>query len=168
MIDLTDYDDEALADLRIQVLTELERRQTIATAETQAEQIATRYAQAIGRRDGDQWVQPSGAHDSIPPGAIVTHEGQAYRNDHGGLNPWPPGTPNSGWTPVWADGDDWTTTPPAGEDGAPAAWMSGVAYQPGDTVTHDGAEWECILAHTSHDGWKPGPNTHAVWKPVSR
>ena len=46
------------------------------------------------------------------------------------------------------------------------AWGVGQDVQPGDLRTHDGQTWECILAHTTHEGWAPGPDTHAVWQPA--
>ena len=165
-MDLTTLTDDDLDALRIEVLTEQERRDTLANAPTQAAALAATYAAAVGRKDGDPWTQPVGAHDAHRQGAIVTHGGQHYRSTRSG-NVWRPGDLNAPWEPVWPDNGEWTTTPPAGEDGQPAAWMSGVAYQPGDRVTHDGQTWEAKIAHTSHDGWKPSPATHAVWAPIS-
>ena len=41
-------------------------------------------------------------------------------------------------------------TAEAGEE-----WQTGVAYEVGDTVTYDGATYECISAHDSQAGWEP-------------
>lgn len=38
------------------------------------------------------WVAPSGAHDAYPPGAIVEHDGQLWRNIHTAGNAWAPPT----------------------------------------------------------------------------
>jgi len=45
----------------------------------------------------EPWVQPH-AGAEYEPGAIVSHEGRVWRNDHTGLNGWEPGTPGSQWT----------------------------------------------------------------------
>ena len=163
-IDLTQLNDAALNELRLDVALEQEKRYVLASAEQQAVELNERYTRAIGRADGDQWFAPTGAHNSYPAGAVVVLDGQAYRNDHAGVNPWKPGDVGAPWTPIWEVGGEWSEVPPAGDDGKPAAWMSGVAYKVGDKVTHDGAIWECVLAHTSHDGWAPSAATHAVWK----
>ena len=42
-------------------------------------------------------------------------------------------------------------------------WSANMAYFVGDTVVHDGSEYECIQSHTSQAGWEP-PNVHALWK----
>lgn len=42
------------------------------------------------------WVQPTGAHDSYPAGAVVSHNGQIWDNTHGDNNSWEPGV--FGWT----------------------------------------------------------------------
>ena len=43
----------------------------------------------------EQWVQPEGAHDAYPAGALVLHNGSVWRNTHGDGNVWEPGV--SGW-----------------------------------------------------------------------
>lgn len=48
----------------------------------------------------DQWVQPSGAHDALPTGAIVAHEGAIWRTDLPTLNAWEPGTMNTQWVDI--------------------------------------------------------------------
>lgn len=167
MTDITTLSDDDLDDLWRAVVVEQERRRILATAPQQADALARQWADASGRSDGDEWQQPLGAHDAYPAGAVVVLDGQAYRNDHAGVNPWKPGDVGAPWTPVWPDGDKWTTTPPAPAGGGAAAWLSGVAYKVGDMVTHDGATWECVLAHTSDDGWKPSAATYTVWKKVA-
>ena len=46
------------------------------------------------------YVQPTGAHDALPTGAIVTDEGRIWRTDLPTLNVWKPGTMNAGWTDI--------------------------------------------------------------------
>lgn len=143
---------------------ELNRRHSIETAEQRVAEIAREYGDATGRVAGAAWRQPQGAHDSYPPKAITSLDGQHYRNDHTGVNQWKPTDLNSQWTPVWEVDGKWVDTPPAAEGGGPAKWMAGVNYKVGDKVTHDGFIWECVLDHTSHDGWKPMAATYEVWK----
>lgn len=45
------------------------------------------------------WVQPM-AGQEYPVGAIVTHQGKTWRNDHVGPNGWEPGQPGSQWTEI--------------------------------------------------------------------
>lgn len=170
MIDLTALSDEDLAALRIQVFTEEERRYTLATAPDRADQIARQWAEASGRRDGEEWQQPAGAHDSVPVGAVVEHRGRYWRNTHGTVNPWEPGTPNAGWIEVWPDGEGGFTDvrpivadPDSGEE-VIQPWQAGAQYRAGDMVTHDGFHWTTKIDHTSHEGWKPSEGTHAVWQ----
>lgn len=75
-MNLTTLTDEDFDAPRVAVLTEQERRQLIADAPAQAVALAERYAAAIGRKDGDPWQAPTGAHDSYRLGAIATHGGK--------------------------------------------------------------------------------------------
>ncbi len=48
-------------------------------------------------------------------------------------------------------------------------WASAVEYVVGDVVAYpdtDGAQYECLQAHTSQEGWQP-PNVPALWRAVS-
>jgi len=45
----------------------------------------------------EPWQQPTGAHDTYPIGAIVTHDGHLWENTID-RNGWEPGTPHSQWT----------------------------------------------------------------------
>ena len=78
MIDLdhlTTLTDAEARDLLAAVYAEVQRRDAIAKAPAQAEALATRYAAAIGRKDGDPYQPVAGAHDAYPPDSIV--EGNA-------------------------------------------------------------------------------------------
>lgn len=46
------------------------------------------------------------------------------------------------------------------------AWAPYTAYAVGSRVTHNGADYECIQAHTSLPGWEPDI-VPALWKPVT-
>ena len=141
MSDLTTLTDGDLDQLRIDVLTEVDRRKILAETPAHAEALAKRYAEAIGREDGDPWVTPAGAHNAYPQGATVTHDGKTWES----LTPanvWEPGI--SGWRETTAD------------DGTPPEWVqpSGAhdAYMTGDRVTYQGAIYESLM-----DGnvWSP-------------
>ena len=109
MIDLETITDEELHQLRQAIGAEIERRRIIASAEAQADRIAHEYGEAIGRTDGEEWTQPTGAHDAYPLGATVTHKGKQWEN----LTPanvWEPGV--SGWREVAGEDEDGTPTVP--------------------------------------------------------
>ena len=136
---LTDRDqwtDDDLDALRIAVLTEQERRQTLDTAASQAEQINQRYVAAIGRADGDPWTQPVGAHDAYRTEATVTHGGKTWESQIP-ANVLEPGV--SGWREVA------TEDPDTGDPGVPDfVQPTGAhdAYQIGDCVRFDGKVYE--------------------------
>lgn len=92
--DLATLTDAEARDLLACVYAEVQRRDTLASAPAQAEALAATYAAAIGRKDGDPWTQPTGAHDAYAKGITVTHGGKTWES----LTPanvWPPGV--SGW-----------------------------------------------------------------------
>lgn len=150
-IDLTEYDDEALNELRVAVLTEQERRAVVAGSAQEADSIARRYLDAVGRTDGTEWVQPTGAHDAYPEGSVVEHNGKEWVSLIP-ANVWEPGV--SGWREHTAEGDD----------GEPPEWVAPTgghdAYQTGDRVTFDGDIWTSVI-----DGnvWSPADNP-AGWE----
>ncbi|WP_219463961.1 glycosyl hydrolase family 18 protein [Nonomuraea rhizosphaerae] len=49
---------------------------------------------------------------------------------------------------------------------AAAAWAPWTAYAVGARVTYNGADYECVQAHTSQPDWTP-PAVPALWKPVT-
>ena len=145
--DLTTYTDLDLDALRVEVLTEQERRRFIADAPTQAAALADRYATAVGRQDGDPWVQPTGAHDAYPLGVTVTHEGKTWES----LTPanvWEPGV--SGWRELVAQGYPTWVQPTGAHD----------AYNKEDRVSFDGGNYESVIDGNTYSpavypaGWK--------------
>lgn len=51
-----------------------------------------------------------------------------------------------------------------GEGGQYPAWELGTKYEKGAEVSHAGADWECIQAHTAHDpNWAPGEGDNVLW-----
>ena len=132
MPDLTTMTDTDLDALRVQVLTEQGRRRFIADAPAQAAALADRYAAAIGRKNGEPWVQPTAAHDSYPLGITVTHGGKTWES----LTPaniWQPGV--SGWREQVAQGYPAWVQPTGGHD----------AYKKGDRVSFDGSNYESLI-----------------------
>ena len=154
--DLEGLSDEELNELRQAIGAEIERRRIIASAEEQADRIAKEYSEAIGRTDGIEWVQPTGAHDAYPLGATVTHNGKVWEN----LTPanvWEPGV--SGWREQAGETSD-------GEPVVPDyVQPTGAhdAYKKGDRVTFGGTVYESVI-----DGnvWTPTDYPQG-WKAVS-
>lgn len=149
--------DDQLHILRVAVLAEQERRVTIDTSASQAEQINQRYVAAIGRADGDPWTQPVGAHDAHPQGAIVTHGGKTWESTTPN-NVWEPGV--SGWR------EQVTDDPDTGEPGVPDYVQptgGHDAYQIGDRVRFDGKVYESIIASNV---WSPAAHA-AGWKLIA-
>ena len=158
-MDLTILTGEDLDALRVAVLTEQERRRTLADAPAQAAALADRYAAAIGRRDGNPYQPVTGAHNAYPKGSIVSQSGDYHRATAWAFHA--PGTPGAPWERVWPDGPGWTTTPPSAA--GPIPWAVGQTVTVGDKRTHGGRVWTAKLAHITHEGWAPSTATHAVW-----
>ena len=112
----------------------------------EAQQAADRAAlDALGvtasaaHTDGEEWVQPTGAHDAYPVGAIVIHGGKTWES----LTPfcvWEPGV--SGWRERVAEGYPAWVQPTGGHD----------AYAKGARVSFEGSDYESLI-----DGnvWSP-------------
>lgn len=68
-------------------------------------------------------------------------------------------TTQTDWTPpnVPALWKEVVETPPTPD------WKAGVAYKVGDVVVYQGAEYQCLQAHTSQAGWTPSA-VPALWK----
>lgn len=151
MADITEMSDEELDILRVEVLVEVERRQTIVNAVDQAEQIARGYLKAVGRGDGSDWVQPTGAHDAYPEYALVMHNGEEWESLIP-ANVWEPGV--SGWRVKPEEG------------GPPPEWKAPTgshdAYKTGDLVTFEDKTYESVI-----DGniWPPSDHPQG-WKEV--
>lgn len=148
-MELTTMTDEELDQLRVEVLTEQERRCLIADAPAQAVALADRYAAAIGRQDGDPWVQPTGAHDAYSLGITVTHEGKTWES----LTPanvWEPGV--SGWREQVAEGYPAWVQPTGAHD----------AYNKGDRVNFNYQDYESLMDGNT---WSPS-DYPAGWKTI--
>ena len=174
-MNLTTFTDAELHDLSAQISAEWDRRRAAPVADQAVAEVVTGLqdsgklpAPAAGT-DAETdlpWVDPGTDHSAMyHKGAYVTHKGKTWLSQHPGLNHWEPGSPG-------VDGRIWLDVTPAPideETGEPEiiAWGVGQAVEVGDLRTHDGQTWECILEHTTHEGWVPSPATHAVWKPVA-
>ena len=140
-MNLTTLTDDDLYDLRQQVLTEVERRATLASAPAQVEQICRAWADARGRQDGDPWQQPVGAHDAYRQGATAAHDGKTWTS----LIDWNVHAPGvSGWREQVAEGYPAWVQPAGAHD----------AYGPGAVVTHKGKVWG--NTHGAGNAWEPG------------
>lgn len=149
--DLTtaEWTDALLDQLRQAVISEQERRYTLATAAQQAADLASRWEQAAGRADGDGWAQPTGAHDAYRAGATVTYRGKTWVSTVQ-ANVWEPGT--SGWREAVPEG------------AAPAEFRQPTGahdvYRKGDRVAFKGKIYESVIdanAYSPNDypaGWK--------------
>lgn len=148
-MDLTTYTDNDLDKLRVEVQTELERRQILRDAPAVTKQLNDRYAQAI--KDA-----PPIPHTSLPDAigprqAITWTDGQRWRNNSGG---WLPKTATPATYPLgWSQ-----------ETGVPAAiaWAAGQTVKANDLRTHAGKTYRCITGHSTQSGWEP-PNVPALW-----
>lgn len=151
MIDYRSLSDDELQDHLTAAYAEERRRGIIRDAEADAERINQNWSTATGRADGDEWVQPTGAHNAYPANATVTHGGKTWVS----LTPanvWEPGV--SGWREVVEDGGvpEWVQ-PTGGHD----------AYKTGDQVSFEGQVFESII-----DGNVWSPSAHpAGWKLVT-
>lgn len=148
-MDLTTLTDAELDDLRIEVLTEQERRRVLVEAPAQAVALADRYAAAIGRQDGGPWQAPTGAHDAYRLGAITTHGGKTWESLIA-LNAHAPGV--SGWRERVAQGYPAWVQPSGARD----------AYKKGDRVSFDGSDYESLIDGNS---WSPSAYP-AGWKTI--
>ena len=161
-MDLTTLTDEDLDALRVAVLTEQERRATLANAPAQVEQISRAWADASGRHDGDPWQQPAGGHDVWATDSVCQWPADTWWQ---ATSPaaHEPGTTGAPWVRVWPDGaGGWTRTTPA--ETGPLPWAVGINAIAGETiVSHAGRLWSAKVTHNTHAGWEPSAATHAVW-----
>lgn len=139
-MDIGEATDAELAELKRMIDTELDRRKTLATAGRAMDEIARSVLAASGQVDGGEWVQPTDATNAYPKDWTVSYGGKTWES----LTPanvWEPGV--SGWREV-VDEDttrDWVA-PTGAHD----------AYQTGDRVMFEGAEYESTMDNNT---WSP-------------
>lgn len=139
--DTTVWPDADLDALRAALHAELNRRYVLAVAPVEADNLAARYQDAIGRKDGDPWVQPRGAHDAYRKDAVTAHAGKVWESLIP-ANVWEPGVTG------------WREKVPAGSGPAPFRQPLGAhdAYQTGDMVTFEGAAYRSKI---NNNTWSP-------------
>ncbi|MDK8434289.1 hypothetical protein [Brevibacterium sp. H-BE7] len=150
-MDIRDADTTELRQLRHMIDQELQRRDTLATAEAKATELNTAYLAAAGVEQGQDWRQPTSAVDAYPLDWTVTHGGKTWISLVAG-NVWEPGV--SAWREVVDD------------SGAPAEWVEPTgahdAYNTGDQVTFEGTVYESVIDANT---WSPSAYP-AGWKAV--
>ena len=140
-MDIGSASDAELRQLKRMIDGELSRRETLSTAEKRAADLNAEFLAAAGVTDGDVWRQPTSAVDAYPKDWTVQHNDKTWVS-LSAANVWEPGL--SGWREVVEEGSgapEWVQ--PTGEHDA---------YQTGDTVTFEGAEYTSLI-----DGnvWSP-------------
>ena len=140
-MDIRDADTTELRQLKRMIDGELSRRETLATAEKRAADLNAEFLAAAGVTDGDVWRQPTSAVDAYPKDWTVQHNDKTWVSLIA-ANVWEPGL--SGWREVVEEGS-----------GAPE-WVQPTgahdAYQTGDTVTFEGAEYKSLIDGNT---WSP-------------
>ena len=109
-------------------------------------------------KNGQPWVQPTGAHDAYPLESTVVHEGHLWESDHP-FNVWEPGTGD-----LWIDRGEAGTPDPLPLEEYPV-WEPWIEVKVGDPYVHDGILYTAIQAHKTEPGWEP-PAVPALWKKV--
>ena len=140
-MDIGSVSDAELRRLKRMIDGELSRRETLATAEKRAADLNAEFLAAAGVTDGDVWRQPTSAVDAYPKDWTVQHNDKTWVSLIA-ANVWEPGV--SAWREVVEEGS-----------GAPE-WVqptgSHDAYQTGDTVTFEGAEYTSLIDGNT---WSP-------------
>ena len=133
--EITTWTDEELATASNILDREKSRRYTLKSAERQMNNLMWEYSAAVGRKSGDSWTQPVGAHDSYPEGIVVSHAGKEWRSLIPG-NVWEPGV--SGWREEVdsANGEVPEYLPPTGAHDA---------YRAGDIVSFQGKTYRSLI-----------------------
>lgn len=152
MTDLTTMTDDDLDTLRVQVLTEQERRRLIADAPAQQATVAAQYAAAVATAAPTPFASLT---DRVGPGQrVIWTDGNTWRNTSGA---W---LPTSATPATWPQG--W-----AQETGLPptvTAWAAGQAVKVGYLRSEAGKVYRCLQAHTTQTGWEPS-KVPALWTP---
>lgn len=161
-VDVAGMDYTALVELRDAAEAEINRRDVLARAEEQLEQLAAAVDAAKAVEDGVEWVQPVTL--GYPTGRVArTGAGEFFRSLVGN-NVWRPGdgAAHGVWERVWPDGaGGWTTKDPAVQ--GPQPWRLDMDIKMGDLVAHGGWVWTAKVAHRTHAGWEPSEASYAVW-----
>lgn len=149
-MDIRDASDAELRRLKTMIDTELQRRDTLATAEKQSTELNTAYLAASGVAQGDPWRQPTSAVDAYPLDWTVEHDGKTWVSLVA-ANVFEPGV--SSWREVVAEGEAPEWAQPSGATDA---------YNTGDRVTFDGAVFESVI---DSNVWSPAAYPNG-WKEI--
>ena len=140
-MDIGTVSDAELRQLKTMIDTELSRRETLANAGRAMDDIARSVLAATGQVVGGVWVQPIDATTAYPKGWTAQHSGKEWESLIS-ANVFEPGV--SSWREVVA------------EDATPAEWVQPTgghdAYQTGDKVTFEGAEYVSLIDANT---WSP-------------
>lgn len=143
---LTDEDLQALLG---EVYAEVQRRQTLVTAESDARDAAERYERAVTDDEALEWAEGM----VIGPGQRVIEDGDEYRNVSGAWLSVPPSAYRMGYQ---------LTTPPDPDADDVAPFAAGEAVEVGDRRSYDGVVYVVLQAHTTQADWTP-PAVPALW-----
>lgn len=140
MTDYTALTDAELQAMEADVAAEIDRRYTLASAPNQMNELNAEYLSATGIEAGEEWRQPTGAHDAYPLDWVVMHNSGTWRSLVAG-NVWEPGV--SGW--AVEGGGEWPmwVAPTGGHD----------AYASGSKVSHVDKHW---TSDVDANVWEPG------------
>ena len=151
-MDLTALTDDELALHAQAVQVELDRRRLERDLPARIDSLIGEYQATQGLGQGEEWVQPTGAHDAYRQGATVTHNGKVW-DSLTPANVWEPGV--SGWRERTPEGEDYPefVQPTGAHD----------AYSLGDRVRFEGKNYESLM-----DGnvWSPAAYP-AGWKELT-
>lgn len=174
-VDVSSIDFTALTGVELGTLLtlchrEAERRRYTDPIPQSSGERASDYLEAVGRLatrtpEGGvpealpAWVQPCGAHDAYPKGALVLYEHTAWESTLD-ANVWPPGVGD-----MWVRAE--TSVPPTPTAPEAQEWDPNARpYVAGERVTYHGRTFEVVQAHTSQPGWAPD-TVPALYTPAS-
>lgn len=142
------WSDEVLEALRIAVLTEQERRRTVASAPVLAEQLSRRVIEAAGDLEGDEWHPMTWV--GYPQNWTVRHGGKLWRST----------TPNNVWKPGESGWREVTT----GNDVPPFRKPTGAhdAYRLGERVRFEGSVYVALRDYVDHSPAEHPPSWQLV------
>lgn len=134
MTDFSTMTDADLVSLSQEIVVEQKRRADLVDIPNTINTLNVSFLDASGITSGQEWRQPTGAHDAYPEGWNVTHSGINWISLVAG-NVWEPGVAN------WREVTDPAAPPPE--------WVqptgSTDAYNTGDKVTYNGVVYTSLI-----------------------
>lgn len=132
--------DDELVELYNAVNREIQRRNTLAQTQAEVARLNADYLEAEGTTPGEEWRQPTGAHDAYPKDWVVWHLEQNWISLVD-ANVWEPGFAN--WR-VESDEEFPQWVQPTGSQDA---------YPMAAKVSHVDKHW---ISNTPDNVWEPG------------